>query len=215
VEDTLPSFLASIGFECQQCGKCCEWGGSSLSASEEDLERWERENRQDILDYISYITVEICPICEKGVLTEDKKCVKCGVEAERKIFCMDLWFDYSTGRELERCPFLRKVRNKDEYRCRINDTKPQRCKVFPVYVALECYKCDLNLVKHFKDTELKDMPLEEFFRWSKDDFYFNVLKNVKTCPSCGEPLPEYTVDEWAQENCPATKFFIKSKPVIS
>ena len=38
--------------QCNSCGRCCEnWGGSGLSASEEDIERWETY-RPDIARYV-------------------------------------------------------------------------------------------------------------------------------------------------------------------
>lgn len=47
------------------------------------------------------------------------------------IECGDLWFSPITGDEVERCPWLRKVRNKEQYNCQINNTKPKHCREFP------------------------------------------------------------------------------------
>ena len=43
----------------------------------------------------------------------------------------DLWIDPQTGEGLRRRPFLRKVRNKALYKCRIYDTRPLMCQRFP------------------------------------------------------------------------------------
>jgi Fe-S-cluster containining protein len=203
--------MESIGFKCQQCGKCCEWGGPSLSATKEDLKRWKEEGREDIIEYIDFICVNLCPKCKKGVLTEEGICVTCGLKAKEEIVGMDLWLDPVTGKELYRCPFLRKVRNQKKYRCAINETKPHHCKEFPVYVATECDKCGLNFVKYFKDTKFKDISFEQFFKWSLDDFFFKALRDIDTCPQCGKLITKFTFNPWAIENCPATKLFEREK----
>lgn len=43
----------------------------------------------------------------------------------------DLWISPNTGEELNRCPWLRKLPNKNKYNCRIHDTKPQHCRNYP------------------------------------------------------------------------------------
>jgi Fe-S-cluster containining protein len=202
--------LEAIGFECQQCGKCCESLGSTLSATKEDFKRWKKEKREDILKYIEPISVRLCPKCKKGVLTEKGLCVTCGIKAKEEILVMDLWIDHVTGEELDKCPFLVKVRNQNKYRCRIQETKPQNCKEFPVYVATKCDKCGLNFVRYFKDTKFKNIPLKQYLKWSFDDFFSRALKDVETCPRCQKPLTKFTFNEWAIENCPATKLFLRA-----
>jgi Fe-S-cluster containining protein len=43
----------------------------------------------------------------------------------------DLWINPETGEDANRCPFLRKVRNENKYRCLIQDTKPEYCRQYP------------------------------------------------------------------------------------
>ena len=43
----------------------------------------------------------------------------------------DLWISPRTGRDVVRCPWLRKVPNKKKYICRIHDTKPKHCREYP------------------------------------------------------------------------------------
>lgn len=203
---TLPDL---VGFKCQQCGKCCEWGGPSLSASKDDVERWEEEGREDILQYIDYISVKECPKCGKSPQSEKENCDTCGIKLELKVISADLWFDPVTGEELQKCPFLRKVRNKNEFQCRIHDTKPGTCKDFPIIISTKCKKCGLNFVRYFKDTELPDIPLEEYLKWSLNDFFDKVLKDIKNCPQCDEPMPMF--HEWSIQNCPAVQLFLRKK----
>jgi Fe-S-cluster containining protein len=96
---------SKITFECQRCGACClEYSG--LTAHPNDIERWEAEYREDILQYADMFIYAVFG------------------EA-------DLWIHPETGQELYRCPFLRKVRNKPLYRCRIYETRPLSCQGFP------------------------------------------------------------------------------------
>lgn len=43
----------------------------------------------------------------------------------------NLWISPRTGEEVTRCPWLRKLPNKDKYICRIHDTKPKHCRDYP------------------------------------------------------------------------------------
>jgi len=167
------------------------------------------EGREDITRYIDYISVMYCPECERGFPPDKEVCDNCGGELEWKPISFDLWFDPDTGEELYRCPFLRKVRNKDRYRCRIHDTKPSRCRDFPIVISTECSRCGLNFVQYFKDTKLQHIPLEEYLEWNLDDFFIRVLKNVENCPKCGEHIPKFS--DWAIENCPGVKLFLRNK----
>lgn len=42
----------SSPLECTQCGRCCLKYGDCLTASEEDVQRWEQQERDDILAYV-------------------------------------------------------------------------------------------------------------------------------------------------------------------
>ena len=88
---------------CTQCGKCCtnESFMGTLSASYEDVERWEVEGRDDILAWES---------------------------------AYDLWISPRTGYEASRCPFVRKVRGQEKYKCMIYDTRPEVCRQYPTRV---------------------------------------------------------------------------------
>lgn len=45
--------------------------------------------------------------------------------------CSDLWVSPVTGEEMDRCPWLRKLPNKDKYKCRIYEARPEVCRNYP------------------------------------------------------------------------------------
>jgi len=115
----------SKDFNCNDCGKCCIQGGhGTLSATDEDITRWEEEGREDILSRVD--------IFDFG----DGK--KTG----------DLWFypyKHPTlgGDEMSKCPFLRKLPNQWKFKCMINDTKPATCRKYPIDKEdMENYDCE-------------------------------------------------------------------------
>lgn len=96
----------NVCVECQQCGKCCIEFVSGFSATENDIIRWRQEKRDDILEYVYFMD-------------------------ENETYG-DLFFNPRTGEEIyTRCPFLRKIRNKNQYVCRIHETKPEVCRNYP------------------------------------------------------------------------------------
>ena len=98
------------GFECKQCGHCCTLSDAYQgSASEADVKMWEDNDRWDILDWVSTIY---------------------GKNGE--VFCHDIWISPTTHDWVNRCPWLRKLPNKDKYICRIHDMKPELCRNYPL-----------------------------------------------------------------------------------
>ena len=43
----------------------------------------------------------------------------------------DLWISPKTDKDVDRCPWLRKLPKKDKYICKIHDTKPKHCREYP------------------------------------------------------------------------------------
>jgi uncharacterized protein len=191
-----------MDFSCEQCGKCCIEFGAGLSVSREEIAKWEKEGRYDILDYVFFFEYMNCSQCNKLYPVDTSTCPTCGKELEPFVFGGDLWFDPETGKELESCPFLEQLDN-GQYICQIQDSKPERCKNFPKVISTECDKCGLNFVKHFKDQMFPELSLEEYFEWSMNDFYDNILQKVDSCPKCNNPIQKY--HPWAIENCVAIK----------
>ncbi len=89
-------------FNCKQCGNCCLNLSDAYSTT---------ANEEDILRW------------EKEGRIDILECID--------MYTMDLWFSPKTGDELNRCPWLRKLPNKNKYICRIHDTKPKHCIDYP------------------------------------------------------------------------------------
>ena len=51
----------------------------------------------------------------------------------------DLWISPVTGKELKRCPWLRKLPKQEKYMCRIHDVRPEVCRDYPIDIAQMIY----------------------------------------------------------------------------
>jgi Fe-S-cluster containining protein len=91
-------------FECAQCGHCCLDLSDAYQSTVPDFDvlRWKCENRSDILEWVDSFS---------------------GLN--------DIWISPKTGEPVDRCPWLRKLPKKNEYICRIHETKPEHCRNFP------------------------------------------------------------------------------------
>ena len=167
--------------------------------------RWENEGRYDILEYVDFFYYNICPTCKKGHPLDEKNCKDCNEELEIRILGGDLWFDPETGEELVECPFLSKT-DEDKYICEIQEAKPQKCEDFPFGDVIYCDKCGFNFVNYFKDVMHPEILLDEYLTWTTSKFTEHLLKEIDSCPKCGEPIAAY--HDWAKENCPAVKDLI-------
>jgi Fe-S-cluster containining protein len=96
-------------FRCTRCGHCCLklHDAYCTSVDMEQVRRWRKEDRWDILERVEIMMVD-----------------------GEELFA-DIWFSPTTGEEATRCPWLRKLPNKDIYKCRIHETKPPHCRNFP------------------------------------------------------------------------------------
>lgn len=104
--------------ECLRCGECCKHFCDGIYAVKEDLLRWNREMRFDILEKFE-------------VLREDGW-IRASTLVKSEILALpDEGFDLvnpKTGNAYRtQCPFLRKKTNKNEYYCRIHNTRPWLC----------------------------------------------------------------------------------------
>jgi len=45
-----------------------------------------------------------------------------------------IWMDPDTGKQLERCPWLKKLPNENKYTCDIYHDRPDDCKFYPVTI---------------------------------------------------------------------------------
>ena len=76
-------------------------------ATDEDIHLWKEEGRNDILELVD-------PIPLGG---------------GQNVY--DIWINQTTGEDVQRCPWLRKLPDKDKYICRIHEVKPQHCREYP------------------------------------------------------------------------------------
>ncbi|UCG12749.1 MAG: hypothetical protein JSU72_20115 [Deltaproteobacteria bacterium] len=79
----------------------------TLPLSGQDVRLWEEEYRDDMLEWVGPI-----PLGDGH-------------------FAYDIWINPKTGEDVERCPWLRKLPNKNQYICRIHDVKPKHCRECP------------------------------------------------------------------------------------
>lgn len=122
------------GFECLRCGSCCRVAGEALHITQSDVERWLVEGRDDILDEVFPVRV-FCKECNvQWPSPAGENCPKCGQRGEPIWY----WIDHGRGQSYmgqllgaPRCPFLRKIRKKEEYSCLIHETRPEVCREFP------------------------------------------------------------------------------------
>lgn len=89
------------GFKCKRCGTCC-LTTDHVDLCLEDIVRWEKAGRKDL--YTPEMIIEWDFFGASGLFR---------------------------NQTTSRCPFLRKVRGKDEYYCKIHDIKPLLCRQFP------------------------------------------------------------------------------------
>ena len=91
-------------FNCKQCGHCCIHLSDAYcnSVLDEDVDRWKSEDRYDILKFV-----------------------------DQSSFFNDIWINQETGKELGRCPWLKRLPKNDKYICRIHHTKPTHCRNYP------------------------------------------------------------------------------------
>jgi hypothetical protein len=104
-----PKHFVFANFQCLRCGQLC---GDEKNVYREDIKRWMIELRYDIL-------------CHVQCWSKDDFCANLSNLSEPCENCrggMIVTLSLSG-----RCPFVRKVRKKPYYECRIHDTSPEEC----------------------------------------------------------------------------------------
>ena len=89
-------------FNCKQCGHCCIDITGAYCTCVCEEDRERWEEEEERWDILDYIIAG------------------------------DLWINPRTGEDISRCPWIRKLPNKDKYICRIHDTKPKHCRDYPL-----------------------------------------------------------------------------------
>ncbi len=68
-----------------------------------------------------------------------------------------IWFDPSTGKQIEICPWLRKTPNQEKYTCDIYYDRPEDCRHYPVtleqMISDECEMLDAQDLKNPKQAQ--------------------------------------------------------------
>lgn len=105
-----PRHFIFANFQCLRCGELCN---NQREVQREDIERWMNKLRYDILEYVD------CWL----------KNGRCFHLSDLLQPCEECWGGIIiTLSSSGRCPFLRKVKNKPYYKCRIHDTSPETCR---------------------------------------------------------------------------------------
>lgn len=132
--DKFPKHFIFANFQCIRCGECCNWDWRDIYR--EDIEKWISESRYDILRHIYCLKYHVN--CRSRFLHYyfENPCENC------------------RGGDLVplpqgKCHFLRKVRKKPYYECRIHDSTPENC---------SGYLCEKSLpVAHLNWIDVEDL----------------------------------------------------------
>jgi Fe-S-cluster containining protein len=105
----------------------------TLQASGDDVKRWKAQKRWDILQYAYILGDEDDPFA-------------------------DLWVK-KNGDDAERCPFVRKDRGANTYKCMIYDTRPEVCRNYePWHEGAVCVEIVDNGILPFPPLSSGDSP---------------------------------------------------------
>lgn len=133
-----------------------------LNIEQEDIDRWIKEDRKDILDKL-YLTRYECAHCHiEFPVHLGNRCPICNRVSKKGVY---YWRDMRHPTNFlaqmmanPRCPFLREVPKKEEYICRIDETKPRACREFPELEIdrvtkneQECIKWDCRGYREWKN----------------------------------------------------------------
>ncbi|RLA46301.1 MAG: YkgJ family cysteine cluster protein [Gammaproteobacteria bacterium] len=141
--------------DCNQCGKCCiKYGNGGLSAAASEVEYWETF-RPNIYDYVG------------GSAGGNLNGTLSGADSGEKI-----WISPDTGKQLERCPWLRQVPNQDktnldkssriQYTCDIYYDRPDDCKHYPVTIEqMVADKCEMIEVRDLDNPQQAQLTLDK------------------------------------------------------
>lgn len=171
-------------WKCVRCGSCCLRAGGGLSVEHEDTERWE------------------------GLIVESN----IGTYFMLDLVDLDSFIHPKTNDYFYRCPFLRKVRTKNIYKCLINapEIKPVICKDYPGGANTECTgiqriikqklrlrfkskeaektffdKLDRELEKRYSDFNLKFRETNQSFFGKWDDIFAELDLELRRVSNSG------------------------------
>lgn len=92
-------------------------------------------------------------------------------EIHRYVVEGNIWIDPDTGRQIELCPWLRKVPNQNKYTCDIYYDRPDDCKFYPSTIdEMVIDGCEMLEVKDHSNPKLARKALDEIMEDSRSPF---------------------------------------------
>ena len=83
----------------------------------------------------------------------------------------NIWFDSDTGKQMELCPWLRKVPNQNKYTCDIYYDRPDDCKYYPSTIdEMVIDGCKMLEEKDQSNLKLARKALDEIMEDSRSPF---------------------------------------------
>ena len=92
-------------------------------------------------------------------------------EIHRYVVEGNIWIDPDTGKQIELCPWLRKVPNQNKYTCDIYYDRPDDCKYYPSTIEeMVIDECEMLEEKDQSNPKLAQKALDEIMKDSRSPF---------------------------------------------
>ena len=92
-------------------------------------------------------------------------------EIHRYVVEGNIWIDPDTGKQIELCPWLRKVPNQNKYTCDIYNDRPDDCKYYPSTIdEMVIDECEMLEEKDQSNPKLARKALDEIMEDSRSPF---------------------------------------------
>ena len=92
-------------------------------------------------------------------------------EIYRYVVEANIWFDPDTGKQLARCPWLRKVPNQNKYSCDIYHDRPDDCRYYPSTLdEMVIDECEMLERKDRSNPKQAQKALDEIMQDSRSAF---------------------------------------------
>ena len=83
----------------------------------------------------------------------------------------NIWIDTETGKQIELCPWLRKVPNQNKYTCDIYYDRPDDCKYYPSTIdEMMIDECEMLEEKDLSNPKQAQKALDEIMEDSRTPF---------------------------------------------
>lgn len=82
-----------------------------------------------------------------------------------------IWVSPATGKQMPRCPWLRKLPNREKYICRIYHDRPDDCKQYPVNISeMVVDECEMLEVRDLADPNRAQAALDKIMTDSRPPY---------------------------------------------